>query len=210
MPSGGPVEPAAPGRTKASSSVTRNEALRGLACHCEAKFEKATPLESCEPETRSSENVSRMQSFHRGYVERAPGCDDSLAAPGSPKRPLVEQRVRQARGAAQQPIDPLLRLSGNEGLLMQLPERVPADRRKQLVQDQEHGCGDEQAHVNGALADERVGAACPNPEHDERQPDDGHEPNQPCRQALQVGSDLEAPQQTSLSNAIVVRDSRRL
>jgi hypothetical protein len=129
--------------------------------------------------------------------------------PDHPKRLLVDRRGRQTRGAAQQPIDLLLRLSGDEGLLIQLPERVLTDRRKQLVQDQEHGCGEQQAHVNGGLVDERVGAACPNPEHDEWQPGDSHEPNQLCRQALQVGSNLEAPQQTPLSNAIIVRDSRR-
>jgi hypothetical protein len=80
MPSGGPVEPAAPGRTKASSSVARNEALQDPVCHCEATFERPTPLESCEPETRSSENFRQMQSFHRRYDERAPGRGDPLVA----------------------------------------------------------------------------------------------------------------------------------
>jgi hypothetical protein len=80
MPCGGPVEPAAPGRTKARSSVARNEVLRGLACHDEAKLERGTPLAASESETRSIKNVIRTQLFHRGYIERAPGRGDPLAA----------------------------------------------------------------------------------------------------------------------------------
>jgi hypothetical protein len=82
MPSGGPVRPAAPRRSTARSSVARNEAPRGPACHDEATFERASTLESREPETRSSENVRRTQSFHQRYVERAPGRGEPLAAPG--------------------------------------------------------------------------------------------------------------------------------
>ena len=72
MPCGGPVEPAARGRTKANSSVAPNEALRGPACHDEAKFERGSSLESREPETRSIKKRQSAQSFHRGYIERAP------------------------------------------------------------------------------------------------------------------------------------------
>ena len=124
MPSGGPVEPAAPRRTKARSSVARNAALRGPACHYTAKFERGTPVEACEPETRSSENVSRMQSFHRRYVERAPGRGViPLAGAGSPSARLGEARLptpAQPKRAAL----PLLTGDGSAALAPRL-ERSP-------------------------------------------------------------------------------------
>jgi hypothetical protein len=135
MPSGGPVLPAVPGRTRASSSIVRNEELRDRVRRYKAKIREGSTLESCEPETRSRKKAIRMRSSH-GIRRTPPPGRGRLVTQG--RRPWVSVHSRAREQSSTQTSCRAHRLSSRCGHPVTV--WVPLDDRRFPAKSREdHG-----------------------------------------------------------------------